>query len=292
MRRTIAISMIILVGALAACSSAQVPGTDGDLVDDWGGVPAARGYTPEAGVCHQNFPSSVGAIWNFHPVDCAAGNHYGETVYVGQLGGVVAALPSPPKPGDATLIATWRDCDRQATAFVGRTWSDGRLDLQLVLPTETAWTSGARWYRCDLTEITDVYKYVAKSRYGSLKGKLDPAMLLGCFAVTSKGMSINDNTAVSCTSKHNAEYVGSIWSNLPAYPTKDSDFQKLFNACFTKIDRFMGSNNVDLGTYVARAGTDQEWRAGYRVIRCYLWLNKKSMSKSANGSHGRGVPNW
>ncbi|MBB5873188.1 hypothetical protein F4553_006622 [Allocatelliglobosispora scoriae] len=280
------------MGSLAACTSGPPAGTDGDLADNWGSLPPAVAYLPTAGTCDSSTPGPVAAIWNAHPVACT-GEHNGETVYVSQLSGAVASLPVPPKADNPGLLPAWRDCDREATTFVGRPWSDARLELYLVLPTENAWKSGSHWFRCDLNEVKDVDDYLPTSRTGSLQAPLDPKLLIGCLQTTSdKNDLIVKEVVVACTAKHNAEYVGSIWSTLAAYPTKDTQFRPLFNACYSKIDAYVGMKNTRTGTFIARAASDDQWKAGYRVVRCYLWLDKKTMSKSAKGTKGKGVPTF
>ncbi len=201
-----AVALAVLL-ALAGCAEA---GVDGDLTDDWPALGEPRPFLPVAGVCHPaESPREVSAAQS--SVDCAV-PHLGETVHVGAFPAGVAKLP-PEQAAESR--AAFAECDRRAAGYVGAQWRSARLRLDVAVPTGTAWARGARWFRCDLTEVTGVEQESPAPvlRTGSLRNALTTGgpLLLGCYtAALSRVGLVEKLTPVDCARGHNAEFAG-VW---------------------------------------------------------------------------------
>lgn len=278
--------------ALAGCSS-PVPGVDGKLADDWASLPAAQVFTPSAEVCHEKAYEQTGRATAYRPVDCDT-EHYGETVYVGTLTGAAAELATPPEADDAVVAGAFAECDERATAFVGRQWRDGRLTLDLTLPSAAAWEGGARWYRCELNELTTVTdKADWVRRTGSLRGSLPAALLLTCFAESGKNGSVDTMPETDCAKSHNAEYVGTFTATAGRkYPVSESDWDYFHDNCRKAMATFIGVSVSATSKYgvISWPYSKATWAGGDRGVRCYLWLETKKMTGSAKGTAGKGIP--
>lgn len=277
---------------LAGCSS-PAPGVDGKLADDWAALPEAQVFVPGAEVCHEKAYEQTGRATAYRPVDCET-EHYGETVYVGELTGAAAEQAAPPEPDAAVVAPAFAECDVRATAFVGRQWRDGRLTLDLTLPSAAAWQGGARWYRCELNElttVTDDADWVKRS--GSLRGELPAALLLGCFAETGKNGSVDTMPEIACAKSHNAEYVGTFMAAANRkYPTGGSEWDYFHDNCRKVMAGFIGVTASATSKYgvISWPYSRATWAGGDRGVRCYLWLETKKMTGSAKGTKGKGIP--
>ncbi|GIH08370.1 hypothetical protein Rhe02_64370 [Rhizocola hellebori] len=279
------------VGLSLAILSGGCDLTRASLTDEWPQMPAVQAFAPQAEVCHAAVAASVDSR-SYRPVDCAQ-KHLVQTVHVGQLTGDVATLAAPPKLSDAAAEPAYAECDRGVKARLGRDWRDFRLNVVVHLPTAAAWTGGARWVRCDAVIPRDLARlddHDLIEREGPLTGPALEALALGCFAYRSApGASL---TGVECAQPHNAEYVGADF--MPAgtkYPDVDSDWDKLHEKCFVLAAAFVGVTRSALTTGVSSwIENESRWQGGDRSIRCYLWLDEKTMSASAKGSRGLGIP--
>jgi hypothetical protein len=228
----------------------------------------------------------------YKPVDCAQ-KHLVQTLHVGQLTGEVAVLTAPPRLSDAAAEPVYAECDRGVKARLGRDWRDFRFNVMIHLPTAAAWTAGARWVRCDVVIPRDLARMDDSDligQQGPLAGPALQAHALGCFVYKSAPDA--SLTAVECTQPHNAEYVGADF--MPAgtkYPEADSDWDKLHEKCFVLAAAFVGVPRSALTAGVSSwVENESRWQGGDRSIRCYLWLDEKTMSVSAKGSRGLGIP--
>ncbi|HCT77745.1 MAG TPA: hypothetical protein DGT23_14370 [Micromonosporaceae bacterium] len=280
------ISVLLLAGCVPGAD-----GIDGDLNDEWPAMRAAETFVPQAETCHSTVGSTVQSK-SYSPVACAQ-KHFVETLHVGQLTGPIADLAAPPEFSDAAMEPAYAECDKGVNARLGRNWRDYQFDLIMRLPTLVAWQGGARWVRCDVvvprdlarTDDDDLVEQIAPLRGAALED-----VLLGCFDYKSApGASL---TEVGCTKPHNAEYVGS--TSMPSgtkYPDADAEWDKLHDKCFALAAAFVGVTESALTTGVSSWVESQDrWNGGDRSIRCYLWLDKKTMSSSAKDSKGQGIP--
>ncbi|WP_196279014.1 septum formation family protein [Catellatospora vulcania] len=275
--------------ALAGCGTGLPAEVDSKLTDDWVKVADVKGWVPEAGVCLGVAPKDTGRYTDF-VVDCAK-THYAEVAHVGEFKGLTAA----PAPKDTA--AAYAECDRESATYLGRSWGQARLELTLAVPTPTAWDGGARWFRCDVTEVSSVFDEMNwVQRAGSLKGNVPAELLVGCTHTQEKGDVIVKMPEVPCTKAHNSEYVGFFRaSQTTAFPKSDRQWNVLHDKCQGLAAKFLGvsTSSADRIGVVSSPANSESWAAGDRVVRCSIYFfNGKTMKKSAKGSKGKGVPGW
>ncbi|MDQ7906959.1 septum formation family protein [Phytohabitans sp. ZYX-F-186] len=297
MRRWIA--AIALGGAtallLSACSNPA--GVDGDLTDDWAAVPEPKPFVPPAEVCHSGDFAEVAYLSSFNPVDCAS-PHRLETVYVGQFTGAAASASAPPAKGSPEIRTAFAECDAKTKEYLGADWRTARLWMGVVLPSPQAWAGGSRWFRCDVTEVTNAEDSgYTTSRSGSVKGALKSAspLSLGCFQVTlARDSSIDTMPATACTKDHNSEFAGVYSAPDGSYPSKSADWDKMHNECRKVIAKFAGVPNDGNLKYrtgvVSLPANDDDWTNGNRGVRCYLWLSERKVNRSLKGAGPNGLP--
>jgi hypothetical protein len=279
MRRLAALTAALLLAGVAACTPAPPYGTDGNLTDDWGLLPAAQAFRPAAGECHEAVTDTV-SLADHRPVRCDE-LHLAETFHVGTS----ADAPVPPAPGSAAARAAYQDCSKAAGAFLGGPWREARLGIRVVWPLRDAWAGGARWFRCDLVQA-DLDGNNDTSRTGSLAGELtrDSPLRLGCFRATVNDDAVRTMTSVACTAAHSAEFVG-LWTAPDiAYAKQTADRTRTATGCRSAIADYTGV--PDDGDVQYRAGwisfnpTRTEWQYGERRVRCFLWLSDRKLTRS------------
>lgn len=283
--------------AATACSGAP-EGVDGDLTGDWGSFAEPVGFVPEAGVCHEEpFQPSAPAA-EYRPVDCAQ-PHLVETVHVGTFEEDAAERDAPPEVGSSALRAAYRECQKEAAKVLGADFRYGKLWLGVAVPSAAGWEGGARWFRCDLLETARVYGEPV-TREGSLAGALgedgEPDLALGCFTVEVDDSAVKRMTPVPCNEPHEAEFVGVYRSGADDYPEiSDEDAEGLVHdGCREQVAKYVDVP-VD-GDLVFRTGTivdwmsEDDWRAGDRGFRCYLWLPDRELTESLAGDGTDALP--
>ncbi|MEH0828312.1 MULTISPECIES: septum formation family protein [unclassified Micromonospora] len=287
----------VAVGGLAllALTGCGAPaGLDVDLTDDWPALAAPQGFVPAAGVCHADV-QDVGYLSGYRPVDCAQ-SHRAETMHVGTFAGAEARRSTPPAGGTPAMLAARAECDRAVRRAVGADWRSGRLGLAVVFPSAAAWTGGARWFRCDLTEVASIDESRAVPRTGSLKGALtrDTDLRLRCFEPKVKGDEVEAMAPVSCTARHHAEFVG-VWAATDlSYAQLNRGDDRVHKGCMGVLAKYTGVPND--GNLRFRAGSifyhplEREWRDGNRGVQCFLWVGDRNLTRSLKGVGTRGLP--
>ncbi|MEU8081539.1 septum formation family protein [Catellatospora citrea] len=275
--------------ALAGCGASLPAEVDTELTDDWVKVADVEGWVPEAGVCLGAAPKDTGRYTDF-VVDCAK-THYAEVVHVGEFAGLTA------EPGPKDNAAALAECDKQSTTYLGRPWGDARLELTLAVPTPAAWDGGARWFRCDVTEVSSVFDEMNwVQREGSLKGAVPAALVVGCTHTQDKGETIVKMPEVPCAQAHNSEFVGFYRAGMTtAYPVSERQWNVIHDRCQELAAKFIGvsTSAADRIGVISSPHGSESWAAGDRVVRCSVWFSGgKTMKKSVKGSKGKGVPGW
>ena len=281
---------------LSGCGNPS--GVDGSVVDDWAPIAAPTGFTPQAGVCHVATFADVGTRAAYETVDCDT-LHRTETVYVGTFPAAAASSPAPPAKGSPGAVAAYRECDRRTTAYVGAPWRTGRLWIGVVQPSPQAWNGGARWFRCDVIEVSSIEDDGGLvQRTGSLRDALAPSaspLRLTCYAIKLDATgAIDTMPAVTCVTRHNAEFVG-VWSagNLP-YPRAGSQWTKFHDGCRRLIASYVGvpiDADLEFRTgVVSLPGGEDVWAAGDHAVRCYLWLDSAKLTTSLKGKGPKALP--
>nr|MDT0662672.1 septum formation family protein [Micromonospora sp. DSM 115978] len=298
MRRWLSILALSVVATVAVAGCGNPAGVDGELTDDWPGLPEARPFVPAAGVCHPAGFAETTALADYRPVQCAT-PHQIETAHVGTFAGPAGALPAPPGRDSAEIRTAYAECDGKAGEYVGDDWRHGRLWLGVALPNQVAWTAGARWFRCDLREMTDLEGEAEPTgREASLRGALvEPSPLkLTCYAVKLTGTGrIESMAPAGCDQRHNGEFIG-VW-RAPAdlaYPARDSDWARFYTECYDVLAGYAGvpkdRNLRSRAGIVVVPPSEAEWRAGDHGVRCYLWLSSGAFTRSVEGVGPTGLP--
>ncbi|MET8042357.1 septum formation family protein [Micromonospora sp. NPDC005215] len=277
---------------LAGCSAPA--GVDSDLVDDWPAPVAAQQFVPAADVCHPT-SQQVGFLSGYNPTACTD-SHLVETMHVGTLTGSNAAPGTPPQPGSVGMRAAQAGCDTAVNKAVGADWRSGRLGLTVVLPSPQAWAGGARWYRCDVSEIASIDDTTVGPRTGSLRGALSGAAPLAyrCFNPKLVKDDIDEMVPVSCTARHHAEFVGVWQAPEISYAEFSRTVKKTHRACQTMIARY--AKVPDNSQLDFRAGTiyyqpyEEEWKNGNRGVQCFLWISDRNLTRSMRNAGTKGLP--
>ena len=293
------------LGLSAACAAllllagcANPGGVDGDLTNDWAPMSAPTGFVPESETCHLANFATVGPRGTYEEVDCKL-KHRTETVHVGRYPDPAAEADAPPAAGSAGAREAYRICDQKTTAYVGGPWRAARLWVGVTRPTPAAWTGGARWFRCEVLEISSIEDDGGLvMRSGSLRNALretDSPLRLGCYAI---GMNADGGIATMpaapCAAGHNAEFVG-IWyaEDLP-YPTQDKQWVPFHDGCRDLIAGYVGvPDDQDLPFrtgVVSLPGGEDVWALGDRGVRCYLWVDGATLTTSLKGKGAASLP--
>ncbi|WP_144119707.1 septum formation family protein [Catellatospora sichuanensis] len=267
---------------LAGCAAALPAEVDTDLTDDWATVAEVKVQVPPSGVC---LGKSVGTSAG-DELPCSE-QHFIEVVHVGAFEG--EKLPSATQ-----LAAAYAECDTASAKHLGRPWWEGRLELQLTIPKDHVWAGGARWFRCDLFEVGDAGTTGGPTlRSGSLKDGFPAALVLGCVNVAMSEDDVRFMTDVACGKKHNSEWVGFYRAaEGTAYPTSERQWDVLHQQCRVLVGKYLGVSTAQadrLGLISIPRGYER-WKAGDRAVRCAMWFETKTMTKSAKGTKGKGVP--
>jgi hypothetical protein len=257
-------------------------------------APAAGPTAAASPMCHPRGLAATGTAPT-GTVDCAA-PHGAETIYVGELPGAPAAAPAAGSPAQ---LAAYAECDKRAAAHLGADWRTARLRLAVVLPTAAAWSGGARWYRCDVEEVSLIGPDGrGVTRSGGLAGALaaaDAPLRLLCNRMEiDRARKVINVPPVPCEQKHNGEFVG-VWRATPTtYPARTEDYIPFFEACREAIGAYAGVpvdrwlvHRADVVPVLAPAA---EWKAGDRGVRCYLYLNDRQVTRSLKGAGDKGLP--
>jgi hypothetical protein len=272
---------------LAACGGGGPPaGVDGDLTDEWGGLAGPEPFVPAAQACHPDAFTASAPLTAYQPVGCDQ-PHLVETVHVGRFGEQASKLDAPPTPDSSAQRRAYSECEKQVKEYLGADFRQGRLWLGVATPSEQGWEGGARWFRCDLMEVESVYG-APVPRQESLSGKLaeDRKLRLGCYSVSVEDGSVRKMSPVSCDKSHDAEFVGLWRAPDGRYPDPAADDAEagVYEGCRERVAQFV-SVPVD-GDLVYRTGTiadwmsRQDWDAGDRAFRCYLWLPDRDLTRS------------
>lgn len=298
LRTRLGVTAALILLAVLAGGCGNPGGVDGVLVDDWGVIGAPTGFQPAPDTCHLANFAPIGTRATYEEVDCEL-RHRTETVYVGTYESPAAEADTPPAEGSAGARAAYRTCDEQTTDYVGGPWRTGRLWIGVTHPSAAAWTGGARWFRCEVLEISSIEdEGDLVLRPGSVKDALRSsasALRLTCYAIElDKAGQIAKMPAASCAAKHNAEFVG-VWdAGDRAHPKKGGSWAAFHDGCRTLIARYVDvpdDKDLQFRTgVVSLPGGEDVWALGDRGVRCYLWLDGAELTSSAKGKGGDLLP--
>ncbi|MFF5295459.1 septum formation family protein [Paractinoplanes globisporus] len=295
-RMGIIAGLCLSLSLLAACG--MPGGVDGDLTNGWAAMEPATEFEPTPGTCHGANFNTVGARATYEEIDCKL-RHRTETVYVGTYESPAADADEPPADGSAGAMAAYRVCDEKTTTYLGGQWRTARIWIGVTHPTAAAWGGGSRWFRCEALELSSVEDDGGLvQRVGTLQNALadgSSELLLTCYAIAmdSSG-AIANMPGVSCTAKHNAEFVGVWFAKDLAYPKDDKAWQKFHDGCRSLVASFAGvpdDKDLQFRTgVVSLPGNADVWQLGDYGVRCYLWLDGAELTSSLKGKGPKSLP--
>jgi hypothetical protein len=277
MRRAFAVTLLAGSMLLAACN--VPPGADGRLLDDWAPLGEPKLAVPAAGAC---YTSSAGNAFRMEPgaLDAASSctaNHVVELAHVGQVSGADADAQSVPAADGPAAKAAYADCTAAVQQFLGDVWHTGRVHLLVQFPSERLWDAGARYYRCDLVEISDE-SGEAVQRTASLRDGLRGDRPVGLTCVNDFGDdedTVDGIEFVACGAKHTAEFSGTftVTPANRAYPGDEALSDILLDGCEQLAAKYLGlpNTNIPEGLGWFTLGTSEEdWGQGNQSVRCYV----------------------
>jgi hypothetical protein len=288
------VALVTLVLAATACSR-----TVGDrrLVDEWAAMPEAKLVLPVAGEC-----SRAGGVYSYEVVPAApqkvascAELHTLELIHLGVFTGADADRPTPPPKGSDAHRRAHAECVKAAVEFLGDDWKTGWLDLVYLPASDLHWTGGARYFRCDLVEVTGE-QGVMLPRVGTARDGLrgDKPLAVRCVdAVNVQGELIAEVGRADCTQPHDYELAGVV--RLPEGPYPDErTLERVYNAaCVATIGSFLGIRPdapVAFG-YLQWEPSKDEWEVGDRGGTCYVGAyGSKKLKQSVRGWGNRPLP--
>lgn len=289
-RWTVGLSMTLVLFA-AGCGNPA--GTDGDLFNGWTALAAPTVPKPAAGECwtSKEDADKIAVGPDLVEVECGT-PHASETIHVGEFTGNFAQKSTAPTGAD--LTDAFGACQSEANTFLGGDWHDGKLTLRVLPPSEKQWAGEARYYRCDLVEVSDDTQTVSP-RTTSLKDTLRGSrpIEIGCVKVeTASGGGIEDFVPSKCDTLHNGEYAGTFYSpDARPYPSDAAARRALLQpGCKTMVARLLGLTDAQFDenkqiTFAWSTASPTRWSYGDRTARCYLLLEGTlSVSRSLRGN--------
>lgn len=280
MRRLFAAGAVVLAMLTLAGCAVKTAG-DGDVAGDWAVLPKATIPVPKAGVCRTATPEYVD--WAMDQFDAAqvacTAKHSTETYYVGNITDAkTVALSEPPGAGEPAFKAIYQTCMKRAATLLGGDYHQARAAIVPVLPTDTEWRAEARFYRCEIMEITADHKVVQRSSSAKdgLKGKKPLAIGCATESVSSSG-DITKFTWVSCSKGHHVEFTGLYTPPDGKRPSDKTLQEKASAGCLSVSLRYTGHTKSQMQysggfTWVYSGLEDPQtmWAVGDRTHRCYL----------------------
>ncbi|MEV4812527.1 septum formation family protein [Micromonospora avicenniae] len=267
-------------------------GLDGDLADDWPAMRAPTIFVPATDTCQARTTAVVQAS-TYETVPCSR-SHLAEAIHVGTFPESPSA--ARPEPGSPALREARAECDQRAREVLGGDWHAARVTLNVALPSRAAWTGGARWFRCDLSETKSVDNPRPVIRTASLRGALigDSPLLHRCFDPKLIGENLNYMAPVLCTEPHRAEFVGTYTERDLSWAEFTAAGERAHRQCMALIADFAALPYNSELPY--RAGSifyppsRREWEDGDRGVRCFLWSDDRKLTRSMRGVGPQGLP--
>jgi Septum formation len=236
--------------------------------------PGSSGSTaaPDVGACRMLAPSDVGRPSNDTPTVPCRKPHTAETF-------AVERLPhefDKASYDDASVAGlAYRTCRHEFSDFTG---ADESLAMRTIVswawfrPSQDAWGSGARWYRCDLIGGGDQarsYVDLPHTARGLLLGRPKDAWM-----VCAQGATVSGSVKVPCSDQHNWRAVTTIvlGDGGTSYPGDGAVQARTRDFCSKSVGAWLDYPvDYDFGySWFHRA----EWDAGNRRSVCWARTTK------------------
>jgi hypothetical protein len=273
--------VIASVLVLAACGRPPA-GTDGDLTDQWPAMPETTHAVPAVGACYPflGFKSSTTSLEVGSAVSCKSNRSLEEAAYVGSFTGADAELVTTPGEHSQARRRAYEQCQRGASEYLGGDWHTASVWLTLVVPTETAWRGGVRWFRCDLAERYSPFSRIIRGPITSMKDGLrrDRGLEIDCLTPSN---DFEDDIElfgqIECDRPHWSQLAGVYTVPDQPWPaSNDSQRQLGVGGCRDIVARFLGFPNAAAwrNNAIGFWWTDfdeERWRLGDRSTLCFAY---------------------
>ncbi|GHJ43959.1 hypothetical protein Cs7R123_13010 [Catellatospora sp. TT07R-123] len=282
-RRRLATITFATMLLAAGCTPALPPSLDGDLGNNWAAVAAPEPYQPKVGTCLHVSGDYTAAAKNRldDTVVACTERHEVQIAGVGDLG--------PDGATDAAETKAYRDCDAMATGFLHEDWRNGRLEIRVVHGLTARDGDGSRWWECVLLAQDEFY--IATTSTEDMSGGIPRSLRRGCQTTKQTGDQIFGVVAVDCAKPHNAEYAGAmVFPAGTQFPSNDRTWNVIHEGCRAVVAKFVGVSQNQVRNLYSSPMRDKKAWPELRDVRCYVYVYPKTMTKSAKGTHGKGVP--
>jgi hypothetical protein len=295
-RRGVTGAAVLGAVILALTGCAKPAGVDGNLTNGWPLPPEPTIAVPTAPACYNVPVKDPVEVQSWPAVVSCTTRHTVETISVGAFQGTAADRTSPPPAGGPDRRDAFARCTATAHDYLGADWRTGRIGVFLVIPSDTHWEAGARWYRCDVMAFQDVENSDPVVREAPLKDGLvgSSDLRLTCGKVTSVDDAVAKVASSSCSVAHNGEFAGLYDHPDGTYSTDSAARSKAnLDGCRTVVAAYTGltvDNNYKYRVgQVATPFTKAYWELGNRSVRCFVWT-PKDVTTSVKGVGVGGLP--
>src|SRR5262249_5134027 len=134
-------------------------------------------------------------------------------------------------------------CSHAATGYLGRDFHTSRLAVIPVMPSERQWAGRARWFRCEVFEVSDSQRS-AVVRDSSLRGSLvgSGELTTACAQVTLNGARdvVTAFRYSPCEQAHDVELTGPYVLPDGDYPGRDHVGELVSAGCQPVAAQYVG----------------------------------------------------
>jgi hypothetical protein len=264
----------LLAGCLAEAPSASQPSSSPSAA--FSPSPPAK-YVSRIGNCLRLSGANDEADYDRDPVVSCDGNFGALVIGVGTFGPQGATIDA--------MNAAYVECDTMVRSFLNEDWRNGRLKIKIERPTSATEPTGERWWECTLQGDDGGSLF----RSASLAAGIPAGLRRGCQQMY--GNEVNFNVAaVDCSTPHEAEYAGAVvMPEGTPFPRSDREWRVIHDACRKVVAAFVGVRPSAVRLLSQSMRSVAAWPAR-RDVRCYAYFGTKTMTKSAKGTNGKGVP--
>jgi hypothetical protein len=274
----LAVVLTALTMLVSGCAGGHRVG-DGHIGTEWAVFAEAKVPTPGTGVCRQGSDGQVGldlAVFTADVITCRD-YHLTETYHVGLFTGAAAEGAQPPALGDDGLAEAFQICQDAATSFLGDAWLRARVAIVPVPPTSAQWRGQARWFRCEMLEVSDASDTIVPRMTSLRDGLRDsaPAALTCAKDAGRTAGTVDTVDFVDCATPHTVEFAGAQSRPAGPYPGHEAASRVALKGCATLGARYLGLTESALRArsdlaWLAIDASEQQWQEGDRSYRCFI----------------------
>jgi hypothetical protein len=193
---------------------------------------------------------------------------------VGAFTGAAAGRASAPAPDGADVSDAYRDCVPKVDDYLGGPWQSAYVRIGISVPGMVAWRGGARWYLCQVIELSrDLNKSPTNGHTSARDGLRGtrPLARTCALALLDEDWNFTRQDGIDCAQPHNAEFAG-LYS-LNSLPSDENARDAVAQAACLKLSKaFIGikPDNFRYFGYWWDNVTAENWRMGVHTGRCYV----------------------